>query len=116
MREETRLKLERQLWWQRIKWVGAGVGILVCVAAGMWASGLDASVETRHVSGVVAAVGPLFAKSTQAIEEGLAVDVKLDDGNLIHVMALKKTDPHVGDHVEVAQHVHGTGRITYSWK
>jgi len=116
MREETRRKLERQLWWQKVKWAGAGVAVLACVAAGMWASGLDASVQTHQESGVVTAVNPLFAKSTKAIEEGLAVDVKLDKGPLVHVMALKTRDPHVGDRVEVAEHVHGTGRVTYSWK
>jgi hypothetical protein len=29
---------------------------------------------------------------------------------------LKTTDPHVGDNVEVAEHVHGSGRVTFSWK
>ncbi|MGE3229597.1 MAG: hypothetical protein AB7J30_09195 [Hyphomicrobium sp.] len=116
MREETKRRLERQLFWQKAKWGGAGVAVLACVAAGMWASGLDASVKTHQEQGVVTAVGPLFAKSTKAIEEGLAVDVKLDKGPLVHVMALKTRDPHVGDRVEVAEHVHGTGRVTYSWK
>lgn len=116
MREETRRRLERQLWWQRAKWVAAGVAVVACMAAGFWATGLDATVETHHVAGVVEAIGPLVAKSTKAIEDGLSVDVKLDDGRLVHVMAYKKTDPHVGDHIQVAEHVHGTGRITYSWK
>jgi hypothetical protein len=116
MREETRRRLERQLMWRRAKWAAAGVGIMGLMAGGFWATGLDATVETHHVPGVVAAVGPLFAKSTKAIEDGLAVDVKLDSGPLVHVMALKVTDPHVGDRVEVAEHVHGTGRVTYSWK
>jgi hypothetical protein len=116
MREETKRRLERQLLWQRIKWAGAGIGVVGLMAAGFWATGLDASVETHRVPGVIAAVGPLVAKSTRAIEEGLAVDVKLDKGPLVHVMVLKTTDPHVGDRVEVAEHVHGTGRVTYSWK
>lgn len=116
MREETRRRLERQLWLQRAKWAVAGLGILACIAGGLWATGLDATVETRQVPGVVAAVGPLVGGSIRASEEGLAVDVKLEDGRLVHVMALKKTDPHVGDHVELAEHVHGTGRVTYSWR
>ncbi|WP_295558915.1 hypothetical protein [uncultured Hyphomicrobium sp.] len=116
MRDETRRRLERQLWWQRAKWAGAGVAALAVVGLGFWATGLDATVETHHVQGVVAAIGPLVGKSTKAIEEGLAVDVKLDDGRTVHVMVLKTTDPHVGDHVQVAEHVHGTGRVTYSWK
>lgn len=116
MREETRRRLERQLWWRRMKWVAAGVGTLAFVAGGLWVTGLDATVETHRVAGVVEAVGPLVGGTTRAIEDGLAVDVKLDDGRRVHVMTLKRTDPHVGDHVEVAEHVHGTGRVTYSWK
>ncbi|HEX2839837.1 hypothetical protein [Hyphomicrobium sp.] len=116
MRDETRRKLERQLWLDRLKWIGAGLGLAALAGVGLWVTGLDATVETHHVPGVVATVGPLVGTTTKAIEEGLAVDVKLDDGRLVHVMALKKTDPHVGDHVEVAEHVHGTGRVTYTWK
>lgn len=116
MREETRKRLERTLWMQRLKWVGGGVLLLVCMAAGFWYTGLDASVETHHVAGVVQKIGPLNSTSTKGIEEGLAVDVKLDDGRLAHVMVLKTSNPHVGDHVEIAEHVHGTGRVTYSWK
>jgi hypothetical protein len=58
----------------------------------------------------------LNGSSTKAIEDGLAVDVKLEDGRVVHVMALKTTDPHIGDHIEIAEHIHGTGRITFSWK
>jgi hypothetical protein len=50
------------------------------------------------------------------IENGLSVDVALEDGRHVHVLALKTTDPHVGDRVEIAELVHGTGRVTYSWK
>jgi hypothetical protein len=43
--------------------------------------------------------------------------VALDSGGRrVSVMALKTTDPHVGDHVEITEHRHHTGRITYSWK
>lgn len=116
MRDETRKKLERQLWLQKAKWVGSGLAIAGIAAFGMWFTGLDASVETRHVAGVIQTVGPMTGSSTLAIEQGLAVDVKLDDGRLVHVMALKTTNPHPGDHVEIAEHVHGTGRTTFSWK
>lgn len=116
MREETKRRLDRQLRLQKMKWAAAGVGLLGIAAGGFYATGLDATVETHHVAGVVEAVGPIVGGSTRAIEEGLAVDVKLDDGRRVHVMALKTTGPHVGDHVKVAEHVHGTGRVTYSWK
>jgi hypothetical protein len=116
MREETRRKLERALWIQRLKWVGGGVAVLLCMAVGFWYTGLDASVETRHVAGVVKTIGPLNGGSTKSVEEGLAVDVTLDDGRLAHVMVLKANEPHVGDHVQIAEHIHGTGRTTFSWK
>lgn len=116
MRDETRRRLERQLWLQKAKWAGAGIVALVGIAAGFWATGLDATVETRHVPGVVAAVGPVVGGTTRAIEDGLAVDVKLGDGRLVHVLVMKTTDPHVGDQVQIAEHIHGTGRVTYSWK
>ena len=116
MREETRRRLERQLWLDRAKWTGAGLGVLALIGAGMWFTGLDASVEIKHLPGVVQSVGPLSGTSTKSIEDGLAVDVKLEDGRVVHVMALKATDPHVGDHIQVAEHIHGTGRITFTWK
>lgn len=116
MREVTRRRLERQLWLDRAKWAGAGLCVLALIGSGMWFTGLDASVETKHIPGVVQSVGPLSGTSTKVIEDGLAVDVKLDDGRLVHVMALKTTEPHVGDHIQVAEHIHGTGRITFTWK
>ena len=116
MREETRRRLERQLWMQRLKWVGGGLAVALVMGIGFWFTGLDASVETRHVAGVVKSVGPLNGTSTQGVEEGLAVDVTLDDGRLAHVMVLKTSEPHVGDHVQIAEHIHGTGRTTFSWK
>lgn len=116
MRDETRRRLDRQLALQRLKWVGAGLALLAFIAGGLWFTGLDATVTTRHVPGVVEAIGPIVGGSTQMIENGLQVDVKLEDGPRVHVLVLKTTDPHVGDHVEIAEHVHGTGRVTYSWK
>ena len=116
MRDETRRRLDQKLFYDRLKWIGAGMAAAGCVAGGFWLTGLDANVETRRVAGVVENVGPLVGAKSIAIEEGLAVDMKLADGRVAHVMALKKTDPHVGDHVEVAEHIHGTGRTTFSWK
>ena len=116
MREDTRRRLERALFMQGLKWVGAGLAGILAIAAGLYLTGLDASVETHHVPGTIATVGPLNGTSSVAIEEGLAVDVKLDTGKLVHVMVLKTHEPHVGDKVEIAEHRHGTGRVTYSWK
>jgi hypothetical protein len=116
MREETRRKLERQLWMQRLKWIGGGLALATVMGIGFWFTGLDASVETRHVAGVVKSIGPLNGGSTKSVEEGLSVDVTLDDGRLAHVMVLKTSEPHIGDHVQIAEHIHGTGRTTFSWK
>ncbi|MBX9863293.1 MAG: hypothetical protein K2Y42_11130 [Hyphomicrobium sp.] len=116
MRDETKRRLDRQLFLQKVKWAGAGLAVAACLAGGLWFSGLDASVKTQRVAGVVEAVGPLVGGSTRAIEDGLGVDVRLQDGRRVHVAVLKTTDPHVGDNVEVAEHVHGSGRVTFSWK
>ena len=116
MRDETRRRLDRQLALQKLKWVGVGLASVFFLGAGLWFTGLDATVTTRHVAGVVQAVGPIVGGTTQMIENGVQVDVKLEDGHLVHVLALKTTDPHVGDRIEVAEHIHGTGRVTYSWK
>jgi hypothetical protein len=29
---------------------------------------------------------------------------------------LKTSNPHVGDHVQITEHRHRTGRMNYSWK
>ncbi len=116
MRDETKRRLDRQLFLQKVKWAAAGATVLCGLAVGLYLSGLDASVETHRVAGTVEAVGPLVGASSRAIEDGLGVDVRLDDGRHVHVAVLKTSDPHVGDRVDVAEHVHGSGRITYSWK
>lgn len=116
MREEIRLKFDRQLRIARLKKVALGVVAGTFVAAGLWISGLDATVETHRVAGVVEAVGPVVGGSSVATEHGLAVDVLLKDGRHVHVTASKAADPHVGDAVNIAEHVHGTGRVTYSWR
>jgi len=116
MREETRRKLERQLWMQRLKWIGGGLAAALVMGAGFWFTGLDASVETKHVPGIVQHVGPVNGTNTSSIENGLSVDVQLDDGRMAHVTVLREHEPHVGEHVEIAEHIHGTGRTTFSWK
>lgn len=117
MREETRRKLERALWRERLKKIGIGALAAAAIAAYFVYEDYDAHVDNVRVPGKVTAVGPLNIKNTQMIEEGLSVEVALDNGGRrVSVMALKKTDPHVGDHVEITEHHHHTGRVTYSWK
>ena len=116
MREETRLKFEREV---RKQWLQRGaiaLGGLVVLAGALWFTDLDAHVEKRDVAGVVEKVSPVQGGSTQAIQGGLNVDVKLDDGRHAHVMALKSTNPQVGAHVAIVEHTHWSGRTTFSWK
>ena len=116
MREETRKKLERALWMDRAKKGGIALAILAAIGLFFVYEDYDAHVEKARVPGTVVSVGPLNTTNTQAIENGLSVDVALDTGRRVTVWVLKKTDPHVGDHVEITEHRHRTGRMTYSWK
>ncbi|MFN3624853.1 MAG: hypothetical protein ACK4TP_12415 [Hyphomicrobium sp.] len=117
MREETRRKLERALWRERLKKIGIGALALTAIAAYFVYEDLDARIDNVRIPATVTSVGPLNIKNSQLIEEGLSVEVALDNGGRrVSVMALKATDPHVGDHVEITEHRHHTGRITYSWK
>jgi hypothetical protein len=117
MREETRRKLERALWRERLKKIGIGVAALALIAAYFVYEDVDARVDNVRVPATVTAVGPLNVRNTKLVEEGLAVEVALDSsGRHVSVMALKSTDPHVGDHVEITEHRHHTGRVTYTWK
>jgi hypothetical protein len=116
MREATRQRLERALRMRRLRFAGTGAAMALAVGVGAWWTGLDSNVETHQVPGVVTTVGPLHGATAKAMEEGLAVDVKLDDGRVAHVTALKARNPHVGDRVEIVEHIHGTGRHTFSWE
>jgi hypothetical protein len=116
MREETRRKLERALWVQRGKKIGIGLGIAAVLGLFFLYEDYDAHVENVRVPGTVVFIGPLNTTNTQAIENGLSVDVALENGHRVNVMVLKTTDPHIGDHVQITEHRHHTGRMTYSWK
>ena len=117
MRDDTRRRLERAIWMQRLKWAGGALAVALLVAAGFWLEGKDLAVENRKVAGIVEYVGPLTGKNmATTLNTALAVDVKLSDGRLAHVVALKDTNPKVGDQVEIAEHIHGTGRRTFTWQ
>lgn len=116
MRTETKSKLDRLLFIRKVKWTLAGVGLAALMGAGLYLSGLDATVDDRRVTGVVEKIGGYNGTNTQGVQNGLAVDVKLDDGRHAHVLVLKQTAPTVGDRVEVTEHHHGSGRTTFSWK
>jgi hypothetical protein len=65
---------------------------------------------------VVTGIGPFSVPGATGKADGLSVDVDLDDGRRARVVAVKTTHPKVGDHVEIAEHIHATGRHTFTWK
>jgi hypothetical protein len=116
MREETRKKLERALWRQRAKKIGIGIGVAAAIGLFFLYEDYDAHVENVRVPGTVVSIGPLNTTNTQAIENGLSVDVALENGHRVNVMVLKTSNPQVGEKVQITEHRHRTGRMTYSWK
>ncbi len=116
MREETKRRLERALWLDRAKKVGIGVAVLALIGLFFLYEDYDAHVDKIRVPGTVVSVGPINTTNTKAIENGLSVGVALDSGRRVTVWVLRKTNPHVGDHVEITEHRHRTGRKTFSWK
>jgi hypothetical protein len=116
MREETRKKLERALWRERFKQIAIGAAALAVIGAYLVFEDYDARTDNVRVPGTVVSVGPLNTSSTKLVENGLSVDVALDSGHRVTVLVLKQTDPHVGDHVQITEHRHRTGRLTYTWK
>ena len=116
MREETRRKLEWALWRQRAKKIGIGLGVAALIGLFFAYEDYDAHVDNVRVPATVVSIGPLNTTNTQAIENGLSVDVALENGHRVNVMVLRKTDPHIGDKVQITEHRHHTGRLTYSWK
>ncbi len=112
MREETRKKLERTLWIERAKIAGIGLAVVLAIAAVFELENLDLAVTDTRVSGVVQDVDPLVSKTSAAT--GVNVGVKLPDGRLIRVVALKEHTPEVGANLEITEHHHATGRVTYT--
>ena len=114
MREDTRKRLDRAL---RIEWMKkAAVGLVIVVAIGLMFAyeNLDMMIDNTEVAGTITGLDPLVSKSNSA--DGETVHVKLDDGHSINVLALKSRHLHPGDHIQVTQHHHATGRITHTLK
>ncbi len=94
--------------------VAGGIGLVI--AGGLWYTGLDASVHNQPAKGVVESVSAAAGMSTNVVENALTVRVKLADGREATVLALKTNHPTVGENIEIVEHIHGTGRSTFSWK
>lgn len=117
MREDTRRRLERTLLLQRVKLIGGAAAVALGVAGVFWLQDKDASVETRKVAGVVEYVGPPKGQLKPiATTVSVEIDVKLDDGRIAQMLAAKDKSLKIGDRVEIAERVHGTGRHSFSWQ
>ena len=114
MREETKRKLTQAIWRERMKKAGIGLAILAAIGAVMAYQSFDMQVTLTRVGGTVVAIDPLVSKTSAATGEN--VKVKLDNGPLIRVMALKSRELKVGDHIEVTEQRHGSGRVTHIFK
>jgi hypothetical protein len=118
MREETRKRLDRELMRSKLKWAAAAVAVAAIAAGAFYAENLDGTiVATKAIDGTVIYVGPLAGKyKTVVAEKNVQVDVKLDGTRVAHLLTPRDASPKVGDHVTIADHVHGSGRHTYAWK
>lgn len=113
IREETRRKLDRLLFVQRLKWTAGAVAGVSAIIGLFILVGLDSEVENHAVAGKVEHIG-IASLATAA--KAVAVDVALQDGRHVRVIASKAHEPHVGDQVSIMEHKHATGRITFTWR
>ena len=112
MRAETKRKLDWELRRRRLK-IGALVLAAVGGIAGMLVlTDMDSRVEDHRIH---AHVDRVSVPAVKGASGAVAIDVTLDNGRHVQVFALKTHEPHVGDQVDVTEHRHATGRVTYSW-
>lgn len=111
MRYETRLKLDRAIRMRRLKMAGAALAALAFIGAGFLLVDLDSHETATKVTGTIDNVHTFAGKGAM---DGLEIGVRLDDGRHVTVLASKSRDPHVGDHIEVTEHRHLSGRTTFT--
>jgi hypothetical protein len=116
LRDDTRKRLDRLIWLQRAKIASGFLAACLLIGAGFWLENLETTVENKKVGGVVTGIGPFSVPGATGRADGLSVDIALDDGRHARVVALKTANPKVGDHVEIAEHIHATGRHTFTWR
>ncbi len=116
MRSDTRARLDSALRKQQLKLVGIGAGVAAVMGALLWYTSLDATIKNRPAPGTISAIDAAAGQSTQIVENEVFVTVKLDDGRAARVLVLKTSKPALGQKVEIAEHIHGSGRSTFSWK
>lgn len=115
MRDETRQKLERALWVDRLKKVGIGLGVLMLIGLAFAYQNFDLIEERKQVSGVIESIDPLISKSANA-SDAWTVGVRLDDGQHVRVIEMKTRDPKIGERIQIVEHRHATGRVTHTTK
>jgi hypothetical protein len=114
MREDTRKRLDRALRIEQMKKAVVGLAVVAAIGLMFAYQNLDMLVETTEVAGTITGVDPLVSKTNAA--DGEAVHVKLDDGRSVDVLVLKTRQLHAGDHIQVTEHHHATGRVTHTLK
>ncbi len=114
MREDTRRRLERALWIDRAKKIGIGLAIVAVIGLAFGYETLDMTVSNKDVPGTVTDIEPLVSKQDAA--DGENVIVRLDDGQLVRVLAYKSRGIKIGDKIQVLEHHHATGRTTHTLK
>lgn len=116
MREETKKRLERLLWIERLKKLAVAVAIAGAIGVAFVYENLDATITDADVAGTIIGIDPLVTKNSVAEATGETVHVKLDTGPRIDVLALKSRHLKAGDRIQVVEHRHATGRITHTLK
>lgn len=114
MREDTRKRLDRALRIEKMKKAGIGLAVVAGIGLAVAYQNLDMKVENVEVAGTITGIDPLVSKQNSA--DGETVHVKLDSGQLVNVLALKTRHLQSGDHIQVTEHHHATGRVTHTLK
>jgi hypothetical protein len=108
------MRLERALWMDRAKKVGIGLGVLAAIGLAFGYETLDLKVENKDVGGTITDIEPLVSKQDAA--DGENVIVRLQDGQLVRVLAYKSRNLKIGDQIQIVEHHHATGRVTHTLK
>nr|WP_246317600.1 hypothetical protein [Hyphomicrobium methylovorum] len=104
--------MNRALWIERAQYAGIGLGIVAAIGLAFGYETLDLKVDNTDVAGVVTDIEPLVSKRDAA--DGENVLVKLDDGEMVRVVAYKSRNIKIGDKIQVVAHHHATGRVTHT--
>lgn len=112
MRDDTKRRLNQAIRRERLKKLGLGLGVLAAIALAFGYETLDLKVSNSDINGTVTDIEPLVSKRNTA--DGENVVVRLDDGQLVRVLAYKSRGLKIGDKIAVVEHHHGTGRITHT--